>query len=423
LSRTATSALRQLIDAGTLSNLPAGFKARGLRISDTDDPLQPGEFRDVDAPGGAIRDSIMPLPFKGPDQTLFNLLGFVVQAGQRYATITDLKVGDGNQQAPVGTTIAMLEQGTRVMSAVHKRLHYAMRQEFKILARLMSETLPQEYPYTIAGGDETIMATDFDDRVDVIPVSNPNVFSQAQRIVLAQTKMQLAAQAPDMHNMHEVFRDMYEALGVTDIDRIMKVVPTDEPVPLDPAQENINVLDMLPLKAFEGQDHQSHIMAHMIFGSTPMIAAMPPMAMALQKHILEHVRIAAQEQAAVQYLQGRQQAGMQPANEQEMLEIEKLTAQLVAQGMQQLKELSGQMSGEGGPDPLVQLKEAELQQKAQEAQADNQVDMAKLQLDQTSQQTRAEQFQQRLASQEEMTRERIDSAMQRELLKLRGQGQ
>jgi hypothetical protein len=423
LSRTATSALRQLIDAGTLSNLPAGFKARGLRISDTDDPLQPGEFRDVDAPGGAIRDSIMPLPFKGPDQTLFNLLGFVVQAGQRYATITDLKVGDGNQQAPVGTTIAMLEQGTRVMSAVHKRLHYAMRQEFKILARLMSETLPQEYPYTIAGGDETIMATDFDDRVDVIPVSNPNVFSQAQRIVLAQTKMQLAAQAPDMHNMHEVFRDMYEALGVTDIDRIMKVVPTDEPVPLDPAQENINVLDMLPLKAFEGQDHQSHIMAHMIFGSTPMISAMPPMAMALQKHILEHVRIAAQEQAAVQYLQGRQQAGMQPANEQEMLEIEKLTAQLVAQGMQQLKELSGQMSGEGGPDPLVQLKEAELQQKAQADQMDNQVDMAKLQLDQTSQQTRAQQFQQRLASQEEMTRERIDSAMQRELLKLRGRGQ
>jgi hypothetical protein len=382
LSRTATSALRQLIDAGTLSNLPAGFKARGLRISDTDDPLQPGEFRDVDAPGGAIRDSIMPLPFKGPDQTLFNLLGFVVQAGQRYATITDLKVGDGNQQAPVGTTIAMLEQGTRVMSAVHKRLHYAMRQEFKILARLMSETLPQEYPYTIAGGDETIMATDFDDRVDVIPVSNPNVFSQAQRIVLAQTKMQLAAQAPDMHNMHEVFRDMYEALGVTDIDRIMKVVPTDEPMPLDPAQENINVLDMLPLRAFEGQDHQSHIMAHMIFGSTPMISAMPPMAMALQKHILEHVRIAAQEQAAVQYLQGRQQAGMQPANEQEMLEIEKLTAQLVAQGMQQLKELSGQMSGAGGPDPLVQLKEAELQQKAQADQMDNQVDMAKLQLDQ-----------------------------------------
>jgi hypothetical protein len=423
LSRTATAALRQLIDAGTLSNLPAGFKARGLRISDTADPLQPGEFRDVDAPGGAIRDSIMPLPFKGPDATLFNLLGFVVQAGQRYATITDLKVGDGNQQAAVGTTIAMLEQGTRVMSAVHKRLHYAMRQEFKILARLMSETLPQEYPYTIAGGDEKVMAADFDDRVDVIPVSNPNVFSQAQRIVLAQTKMQLAAQAPDMHNMHEVFRDMYEALGVTDIDRIMKVVPTDEPVPLDPAQENINALDMLPLKAFEGQDHQAHIMAHMIFGSTPMVSAMPPLAIALQKHVLEHIRIAAQEQAAVQYLQSRQQAGMRPANEQEMLAVEKLTAQLVAQGMQQVKDLSGQISGAGAPDPLVQLKEAELQQKAQADQMDNQVDMAKLQLDQTSLQTRAQQFQQRLASQEQMTRERIESAMQRELLKMRGNTQ
>jgi len=423
LSRTATAALRQLIDAGTLSNLPAGFKARGLRISDTADPLQPGEFRDVDAPGGAIRDSIMPLPFKGPDATLFNLLGFVVQAGQRYATITDLKVGDGNQQAAVGTTIAMLEQGTRVMSAVHKRLHYAMRQEFKILARLMSETLPQEYPYTIAGGDEKVMAADFDDRVDVIPVSNPNVFSQAQRIVLAQTKMQLAAQAPDMHNMHEVFRDMYEALGVTDIDRIMKVVPTDEPVPLDPAQENINALDMLPLKAFEGQDHEAHIMAHMIFGSTPMVSAMPPLAIALQKHVLEHIRIAAQEQAAVQYLQSRQQAGMRPANEQEMLAVEKLTAQLVAQGMQQVKDLSGQISGAGAPDPLVQLKEAELQQKAQADQMDNQVDMAKLQLDQTSLQTRAQQFQQRLASQEQMTRERIESAMQRELLKMRGNTQ
>lgn len=419
LSRTATAALRQLIDAGTLSNLPAGFKARGLRISDTDDPLQPGEFRDVDAPGGAIRDALMPLPFKGPDQTLFNLLGFVVQAGQRFATITDLKVGDGNQQAAVGTTMAMLEQGTRVMSAVHKRLHNAMRQEFKILARLMSETLPQSYPYSVAGGDAEIMAQDFDDRVDVIPVSNPNVFSQAQRIVLAQTKLQLATQAPDMHNMHEVFRDMYEALGVTDVDRIMKAMPSDEQMPLDPAQENINALDQVPLKAFEGQDHQAHIKAHLIFGSSPMVGGMPPVAIALQKHILEHVRIAAQEQAAVQYLQSRQQAGMQPASEEEMVEVEKIIAQLISQGMEQVKALSGELSGAGAPDPLVQLKEAELQQKAQSDQMDNQVDMAKLQLDQAGQQMRAQQFQQRLNSQEQMTRERIDSAMERELLKMR----
>ena len=422
LSRTATAALRQLIDAGTLSNLPAGFKARGLRIRDDDDPLQPGEFRDVDAPGGAIRDSLMPLPFKGPDQTLFNLLGFVVQAGQRFATITDMKVGDGNQQAAVGTTIAMLEQGSRVMSAVHKRMHYAMKQEFKILARVMSESLPQEYPYSVEGADATVMKSDFDDRIDVIPVSDPNVFSQAQRIALAQTKMQLASAAPEMHNMYEVYRDMYDALGVRDVDRIMRRIPDDEPTPKDPAQENIDVMDMVPLHAFEGQEHQSHIMAHMVFGSTPMVSGMPAMAMSLQTHIMEHVRIAAREQAAVQFIQSRQAAGGAAATEEEMLQIEGLTAQFVAEGMQQLKELSGQISGQG-PDPLVQLKEQELQIKAQAEQSDAQVDQAKLQLDAQNQQLRADQFQQRLAAQERQTQARIQSAMERELLKLGRGGQ
>ena len=420
LSRTATAALRQLIDAGTLSNLPAGFKARGLRIRDDDDPLQPGEFRDVDAPGGAIRDSLMPLPFKGPDQTLFNLLGFVVEAGQRFATITDLKVGDGNQQAAVGTTIAMMEQGTRVMSAVHKRLHYAMKQEFKILARVMSESLPQRYPYTVPGGDERIMQADFDGRVDVVPVSNPNVFSQAQRIVMAQTKLQLATQAPELHNLAEVFRDMYEALGVTDIDRIMKSVPEEEPKPIDPAQENINALDMLELHAFEGQNHQAHITAHLVFGASPMVGGMPPVAMSLQKHVMEHVQIAAKEQAAVAYLQQMQQKGGQPATDDEMLEIERMTAQFVAEGLQQVKELSGQLSGAGAPDPLVQLKEQELQIKAQADQADQAVDQAKVQLDAQNQQMRGSQFDQRLASQEKQTQARIEAAMQRELLKNRG---
>ena len=417
LSRTATSALRQLIDAGTLSNLPAGFKARGLRIRYDDEPLQPGEFRDVDAPGGAIRDSLMPLPFKGPDQTLFQLLGFVVQAGQRFATITDLKVGDGNQQAAVGTTMAMMEQGSRVMSAVHKRLHYAMRQEFKILARVMSESLPQEYPYSVAGADATIMREDFDDRVDVVPVSNPNVFSQSQRIMLAQTKLQLATQAPELHNLHEVYSDMYEALGVTDIDRLLKSVPADTEEPLDPAQENINALDMLPLKAFEGQNHQAHIMGHLVFGSTPIVSGSPMIGMSLQKHVMEHVQIAAREQAAVAYLQQVQQQGGQPADAEQMLEVEKMTAQFIAEGLQQLKELSGQLSGAGAPDPLVQLKEAELQQKAASDQADNQIDQAKLQLDAQNQQMRGQQFTQRLQSQEEQTDKRIDSAMQRELLK------
>ena len=422
LSRTATAALRQLIDAGTLSNLPAGFKARGLRIRDDDDPLQPGEFRDVDAPGGAIRDSLMPLPFKGPDQTLFNLLGFVVQAGQRFATITDMKVGDGNQQAAVGTTIAMLEQGSRVMSAVHKRLHNAMRIEFRILARVMSESLPQEYPYSVEGADATVMKTDFDDRVDIIPVSDPNVFSQAQRIALAQTKLQLAGAAPEMHNMYEVYRDMYDALGVRDVDRIMRRIPDDEPTPKDPAQENIDAMDMIPLKAFEGQEHQAHIMAHMVFGSTPMVGGMPAIAMALQKHIMEHVRIAAREKAAVQFIQSRQAAGGEAATEEEMLQIEGLTAQFVAEGMQMVKEMSAQVSGQG-PDPLVQLKEQELQIKAQAEQADAQNDQAKLQLDAQNQQLRADQFQQRLAAQERQTQARIQSAMERELLKLGRGGQ
>lgn len=420
LSRTATAALRQLIDAGTLSNLPAGFKARGLRIRDDDDPLQPGEFRDVDAPGGAIRDSLMPLPFKGPDGTLFQLLGFVVDAGRRFATITDMKVGDGNQQAAVGTTIALLEQGSRVMSAVHKRLHYGMRQEFKILARVMSESLPQEYPYSVEGAEASVMREDFDDRIDVVPVSDPNVFSQAQRIALAQTKLQLAGAAPEMHNMYEVYRDMYDALGVRDTDRIMRRVPDEEPTPKDPAQENIDSMDMIQLKAFEGQEHEAHIMAHLVFGSTPMVAGMPAIAMSLQKHVMEHVKIAARERAAVEFIKSRQATGGEAATEEEMLQLEGLTAQFIAEGMQMVKQMSQQVSGQG-PDPLVKLKEQELQIKAQAEQADAQNDAAKLNLEAQGQRMRADQFQQRMASQERQTDKRIDAAMQREFVKQRGQ--
>ena len=424
LSRTATSALRQLIDAGTLSNLPAGFKARGMRIRDDDEPLQPGEFRDVDAPGGAIRDSLMPLPFKGPDQTLFQLLGFVVDAGQRFATITDLKVGDGNQQAAVGTTIAMLEQGSRVMSAVHKRMHYAMRLEFKILGRVMNESLPKVYPYAVAGEDSEVMATDFDDRIDILPVSNPNVFSQAQRITLAQTKLELAGAAPELHNMHEIYRDMYEALGVTDVDRIMKSLPDAEPKPTDPAQENIDVLDMMDLQAFEGQDHQSHITAHLIFGGTPMVATLPPVAIALQKHIMQHVKVAAREQAAVAYMQQMELRDGKPATPEEMLEVEAMTAQYVAQGMQMVKDLSAQLAGGGeeeGPDPLIALKEKELEIKAQAEQSDTELDQGKLQLDQQSLAMREAQFGERLGSQERQTQARIDAAREREFIKQQGQ--
>ena len=419
LSRTATAALRQLIDAGTLSNLPAGFKARGLRIRDDDDPLQPGEFRDVDAPGGAIRDSLMLLPFKGADQTLFGLLGFVVDAGRRFATITDMKVGDGNPQAPVGTTIALLEQGSRVMSAVHKRLHYAMRMEFKMLSRVLGESLPDDYPYSIEGEDASVKATDFDDRVDVLPVSDPNVFSQAQRIALAQTKLELATAAPDLHNMNEVYRDMYEALGVRDADRIMKRSPVDEPEPKDPAQENIDLLDMMQLHAFDGQDHEAHIMAHLVFATSPLVAGNPMFAATIQKHIMEHVQIGAREQAVVAFIQQAQVQQGQPLNEEQMLQVEALVAQNVAQGLQQVQQLSRKLAGSDQPDPLISLKEKELQIKAQSEQSDAQIDQAKLKLDEQNQKMRSEQFDQRLASQERQTGARIQSAMEREILKQR----
>ena len=431
LSRTATAALRQLIDAGTLSNLPAGFKARGLRIRDDDEPLQPGEFRDVDAPGGAIRDSLMPLPFKGPDQTLFQLLGFVVQAGQRFATITDLKVGDGNQQAAVGTTIAMMEQGSRVMSAVHKRLHYAMRVEFKLLSKVMSESLPPEYPYAIEGVEASIKAQDFDERVDIIPVSNPNVFSQAQRIALAQTQMQLAAQAPDMHNMYEVYRDMYEALGVRNIDKYLNPPASDKPAPKDPAQENIDAMDQTPLVAFQGQNHQAHIMAHLVFGGTSTVTGVPPVAVALQKHVMEHVKFQAQERAMAEMEKARQQASQgapqaqagapqaqaEGPSQEEIIQLEALTAQYIAEGLQQVRQLSQQLSGAGAPDPIVELKQQELELKSQRDQADMQNNQAELQLknkqiDQTGDISR-----ERIESQENQTSDRIDAAKEREIMK------
>lgn len=423
LSRTATAALRQLIDAGTLSNLPAGFKARGLRIRDDDDPLQPGEFRDVDAPGGAIRDSLLPLPFKGPDSTLFQLLGFVVDAGRRFATITDMKVGDGNQQAAVGTTLAMLEQGTRVMSAVHKRMHYAMRVEFKILARVMAESLPPVYPYSVAGADQQVKAQDFDDRVDVLPVSNPNIFSQSQRITLAQTELQLAMQAPELHNMPEVYRRVYDAMGVRDIDKILISETPDDILPKDPSMENMDVLENGALRAFKGQNHQAHMMTHLLFMTGGVAAQMPQIQLKLTKHLTEHVRLQAEEQAEQMYAQQNPNAGQQDLSQD--LQFQALVAQMEAQGTQQLREMgmqvAGQQQGEQQqPDPLIALKQQELQIKQAQVQGDLQKDQAELAMDQQRMQNKASEFQQRLASQERMTDAKIDAAREREILRQRG---
>tara|TARA_Y100000356_G_scaffold33648_1_gene25318 strand:+ start:407 stop:2857 length:2451 start_codon:yes stop_codon:yes gene_type:complete len=419
LATTATASLRQLIDAGTLSNLPAGFKARGLRIRDDADPLSPGEFRDVDAPGGAIRDSLMPLPFKGPDTTLFQLLGFVVDAAQRFATITDMKVGDGNQQAAVGTTVALLEQGARVMSAIHKRLHYAMRKEFKILARVMHEFLPQEYPYDVAGASPQIMAQDFDDRIDVIPVSNPNIFSQAQRIALAQSQLELAMQAPDLHNLPEAYRRMYEALGVRDIDSILNAPELAAPQPVDPAQENVDSLENTDLKAFEGQNHDAHIAAHLVFMASGVVQATPPAAIALQKHVMEHVKLLAKETVMTNFM--AQSQGQEP-NEEQIIQIEAEISQLIAEKIAEVRMQSQNIMNQGqgeGPDPLIALKEQELGIKEQKTMADIANDQGKLDLDQQKVNQRDRQFYDRLDSQEKQTEQRINASNMREDMRLR----
>ena len=289
VTKSATAILRQLIDAGTLSNLPAGFKSRGLNIQRSDDPIQPGEWRDVDTPGGVIRDSFLPLPYKEPSGTLAQLLGLLVESGQKFAAVMDQGTGDGNQNAPVGSTVAMLEKGQKVISAIHKRLHYAQRSEFKILKRIFGEVLPQEYPYQVQGAQQSVFREDFTDNVDVIPVSDPNIFSTTQRIILAQTQLQMAQSAPQLHNMREAFRKMYLALNIRDIDDLL--LPEFEPTPKDPVQENMDALMNVPLKAFIQQNHDAHIQAHMAFMQNPQMQQNPQAMSALQAHIQEHIAL------------------------------------------------------------------------------------------------------------------------------------
>ena len=337
VTKSATAILRQLIDAGTLSNLPAGFKSRGLNIQRSDDPIQPGEWRDVDTPGGVIRDSFLPLPYKEPSGTLAQLLGLLVESGQKFAAVMDQGTGDGNSQAPVGTTVAMLEKGQKVISAIHKRLHYAQRNEFKILKRIFGEVLPQEYPYQVQGAQQTVFREDFSDNVDVIPVSDPNIFSTTQRIILAQTQLQMAQSAPDIHNMREAFRKMYLALNIQDIDELL--LPEFEPTPKDPVQENMDSLMTVPLKAFIQQNHDAHIQAHMAFIQNPQTQQNPQAMSALQAHIQEHqalkYRIQVEEMLAQQGIQLPQPG---PNGELPQLppEMENQIAMAAAQATQQI---------------------------------------------------------------------------------------
>ena len=392
LSRTATSALRQLLDAGTLSNLPAGFKQRGIRVRDDAQPIQPGEFRDVDAPGGNLRDAFLPLPFKEPSATLLQLMGVVVSAGQRFASIADLNVGDGNQQAAVGTTVALLERGSRTMSAIHKRLYASLKQEFKLLSRVFSLYLPPEYPYDVVGGQRMIKQADFDDKVDVIPVADPNIFSQTQRISLAQTQLQLAQSNPQIHNLYETYRKMYEALGVRDIDKILNV--PQKPMPKDPAQEHIDALGAQPFQAFRGQDHRAHMTAHLNFMETNFARNNPMIVGSLQKNILEHISLMALEQVELEFreqIQQIQQLAQNPQMAQNpqtqmqvqqfQLKVESRKSILIAEMMDEFMKEEKKITSQFDNDPLAKLKSRELDILAQNNAKRNQEAQDRLNLD------------------------------------------
>ena len=429
LGRAATSILRQLIDAGTLANLPAGFKARGVRVRNDDEPLQPGEWRDIDAPGGNIRDAIIPLPYKEPSATLGQLLGMLVDNGRRFVSLADQQSSNMNQEAPVGTTVALLERGMKVMSAIHKRLHYAQKNEFRVLARIFRDNLPQEYPYDVAGGDRTVMAADFDGRVDVIPVSDPNIFSMAQRVTLAQTQLQLAQSNPQLHNLHAAFRRMYQALEVQNIDEILP--PPPQPQPLDPLIENARALTGELLMAFDGQDHDAHIELHVMFMKTPLVMTSPQVMGTLLGHLQEHISKKAREMVMTQ-IQGlisqvqlmAQSGAVDPQTAQQQImevqqqmqnpeEIEKMVA---LQEMQLMNDLMPKITPQGQDpmqDPLVQIRMQELGVKQQDLQRKSIDDAAQIQLEMNKMQQRAATDAARIESIEDIAAQRDDTNQDR----------
>jgi hypothetical protein len=396
LGRAATSILRQLIDAGTLANLPAGFKARGVRVRNDDEPLQPGEWRDIDAPGGNIRDSLIPLPYKEPSGTLAQLLGGLIEDGRRFISIADQQVNNMSADTPVGTTVAMLERGMKVMSAIHKRLHYSQKNEFRLLARIFKENMPPEYPYEVAGGSAAIKQQDFDDKIDVLPVSDPNIFSMAQRVTLAQTQLQLAQSNPQMHNLHAAYRRMYQALEVQNIDEILP--PPQEPQPMDPAMENAKALMGEILRAFPEQNHEVHIEIHIMFMKTPIVATSPQIMGSFMSHIQEHVSMLAKKQAmdeVKQALSGaKMMANVGAVSQGSVLEYEKQLQQdlqnqqevenlVVLYQQKIMADVLARLMPENPnePDPLVAIRMQELELRKQKQGQDAVNDAAKLELE------------------------------------------
>jgi len=424
LGRAATSILRQLIDAGTLANLPSGFKARGIRIRNDDEPLSPGEFRDIDAPGGDIRGSIIPLPFKEPSATLAQLLGSLIEGGRRFISIADQQVSNMSQDMPVGTTVALLERGMKVMSAIHKRLHYAQKTEFRLLARIFSENLPPMYPYEVAGAPSEVKAEDFDDRVDILPVSDPNIFSMAQRVTLAQTQLQLAQSNPQLHNLQAAYRRMYQALEVQNIDEILP--PQPEKQPMDPSIENARALMGETLQAFPQQDHDAHIATHVAFMQLPIVQTSPPVVGTFFAHLLEHIAQKArnmvdqemqQMQAQAQQAMMMAQTGamdpmmaqqqMQQAQQVNPDQTEARVAQIEAQLVQELTAMLGPPPGQQ-QDPLVAIRQQELQIKAEESDRRAMTDQMRLGLDQEKLRQQAMTDAARLELQEQIADDRTD---------------
>jgi len=430
LSKASTSILRQLIDAGTLSNLPAGFKARGIRIRNDDQPLQPGEFRDMDAPGGSLRDAFVPLPFKEPSQTLLSLLGILVDSGRRFASIADTQVGDGNQNAPVGTTIALLERGTRVMSAIHKRLHSSQRIEFEILAKVFSESLPPSYPYNTANGNQMIKSMDFDDRVDVLPVSDPNTFSMSQRVMMAQELLRTVQSNPEIHGptgIYEAYRRMYSSMGVQNIEQLLP--PPPQPQPVDPANENSGLIAGIPQQAFAGQDHDSHINSHLSLYGTITAQANPAVLSLIQAHIYQHISFRASEIVDEQNAQNPEFQAMAQQIQQLPPEIGMGYQQKLQENV--AKDIAAVVSGlteqinamfmppPPQPDPLVELRGKELDIKADDVQRKREEFAQKQQFDAMRAMENNDLAEQRLGIQkdiaimkDDIAKERIDQAAQ-----------
>ena len=392
LSKASTSILRQLIDAGTLSNLPAGFKARGIRIRNDDQPLQPGEFRDMDAPGGSLRDAFVPLPFKEPSGTLLNLLGTLVDSGRKFAALAEMQIGDANSNMPVGTTVALLERGTKVMSAIHKRLHSSQRFEFILLAKVFSDYLPPEYPYMTSAGDGVIKQLDFDDRVDVLPVSDPNIFSMSQRVMLANEILQVVNSNPQIHGpqgMYEAYRRMYASMGVQNIEQLLP--PPPQPMPTDPASENALLIKGQPCQAFPGQDHDAHINVHISLAQTSSVMIEPIIMTNIQAHVYQHVALRAAEIVDIQNMQDpefiqMQQMLLQLPEETQAAQQEKISEAIAKDVAQIQAGLMSQINMAFVPpappaDPLVALRDKELDIKAQDLDRKSQEFMARQQFD------------------------------------------